>query len=53
MAGDYVLCVLGCQAIVDTGTSLIIGPNKDIDVINGYIQFISDIYGNVSKNFLH
>jgi len=37
------------QAIADTGTSLLVGPDDDIDVINELIQADND--GYVSNNF--
>ncbi|GLD64450.1 pepsin A-like protein [Lates japonicus] len=35
--GNTVACSGGCEAVVDSGTSLIIGPSKDINNINGWL----------------
>uniref|UniRef100_A0A3B4FEI1 Pepsin A-like n=1 Tax=Pundamilia nyererei TaxID=303518 RepID=A0A3B4FEI1_9CICH len=35
--GQAVACNDGCQAIVDTGTSMIVGPQSDIDNINAWL----------------
>jgi len=35
---DKILYENSCQAIVDTGTSLIIGPSTDITIINRRIE---------------
>ncbi|KAL0111575.1 hypothetical protein PUN28_013043 [Cardiocondyla obscurior] len=35
---DYVFCENGCQVIIDTGSTGIIGPSSDIAIIYKYIQ---------------
>ncbi|NXX44865.1 CATE protein, partial [Tricholaema leucomelas] len=37
VGGTVTFCANGCQAIVDTGTSLLTGPTKDIKLLQSYI----------------
>ncbi|NXG43134.1 CATE protein, partial [Psilopogon haemacephalus] len=37
VGGTVAFCANGCQAIVDTGTSLLTGPTKDIKELQSYI----------------
>ncbi|XP_072756579.1 lysosomal aspartic protease-like [Anoplolepis gracilipes] len=46
---DDVLCENGCQAIVDTGASLIVGPLSDINIIKTKIGADRDGYVNCNQ----
>lgn len=51
--GNTVACSGSCQAIVDSGTSLIVGPSKDINNINGWVGAYTDQFGNEVGSWLH
>ncbi|XP_068568065.1 pepsin A-like [Cebidichthys violaceus] len=44
--GNTVACSGGCEASVDSGTSLIVGPGQDISNINGWLGASSDSNGD-------
>ncbi|KAJ8370252.1 hypothetical protein SKAU_G00102800 [Synaphobranchus kaupii] len=44
--GNIVGCSQGCQAILDTGTSFIVGPTSDLDTIQNYIGADANEYGD-------
>uniref|UniRef100_A0AAY4BBB0 pepsin A n=1 Tax=Denticeps clupeoides TaxID=299321 RepID=A0AAY4BBB0_9TELE len=44
--GNVVACSGGCQAIVDTGTSMLVGPTGDISNINSWVGASTDQNGD-------
>ncbi|CAB1351840.1 unnamed protein product [Coregonus sp. 'balchen'] len=46
--GNTVACNGGCQAIIDTGTSQIVGPTSDINNMNSWVGATTDQYGDVT-----
>ncbi|XP_076857363.1 pepsin A-like [Brachyhypopomus gauderio] len=46
--GQVVACSGSCQAIVDTGTSMIVGPTSDISNINAWLGATTDQYGEAT-----
>uniref|UniRef100_A0A8C4RIB2 pepsin A n=1 Tax=Erpetoichthys calabaricus TaxID=27687 RepID=A0A8C4RIB2_ERPCA len=48
--GQVVACVYGCEAIVDTGTSLLVGDSNNINNILAWVGIYKDQNGQYSVN---
>ncbi|XP_037336457.1 pepsin A-like [Pungitius pungitius] len=48
--GQTVACAGGCQAIIDTGTSQIVGPTSDINNMNSWVGASTNQYGDATVN---
>uniref|UniRef100_A0AAX7SYD5 pepsin A n=1 Tax=Astatotilapia calliptera TaxID=8154 RepID=A0AAX7SYD5_ASTCA len=48
--GQTVACSGGCQAIIDTGTSQIVGPTTDINNLNSWVGASTDQSGDAIVN---
>ena len=49
VAGSETLCPDGCQAIADTGTSLLVDPQDDVDKLNHFLKTHS--FGKVVRYY--